>query len=201
MSVSRNIYKNDSSFVKKHRQMMFEMYKNTYSAAGQKLWFTSPSNMFQYPCNVITTTNENDDIIAFLMYQRRRYVNKISLGVHNGTSNGKEEAINLRIQTLKNRGWILEASGASSWIMRKKQVPIITSKSLIEKLLEIDHCKERIIMNPDFNREDKKSYQYKHQFIKDGKVEFENEETMFGVGGCIFDDDTCERKCEKTFSA
>jgi hypothetical protein len=193
----RHIYDRDSVFTRQHMKTMFQMYVDTYLSAKQELWFKTPRDMFAYPCSVIVAT-EQDSIIAFLMFQKRKDANKISLGVHNGTETGKNEAIKLRIDTLQTPGWILEASGASSWLMRKNNVPIITSKKMIEDLLQIDQHNERIVMNIEFDIKCKLSYQYTHQFMKEGIVQFENKETMFGFGGCIFDNDTCQRIFQTT---
>lgn len=188
------------------KESMFEMYKKTYSTAKQDLWFKSTSDLFRYPCGYAISCfqNENDGleyIRCYIMFQLRKSANKISLLCHDSTQEGKDEVMLLINNLLHINGWILEASGATSWVLRSptKQLrtPYFVSQNLIETLLDIDPQNEKIIINENFNYEDKNSYYYTHQYYKDGKVMFENHETLFGVGGCNYSSQKCDRKCKK----
>lgn len=188
----------DSKFIAENIQLLYDMYVTTYSGAGQQLWFSSPEDLLRYPC-IFVVSQLDDKILAYIMFQRRRFANKISLGCHDGSREGKDEAIKIRVYLLRQRGWILEGAGATSWILRKSGVPIITNENTIERLLDIDPTRERIIINPNYDINDKTSSYYTHEFMNDGIVAFSNNETLFGIGGCRFDDDqSCTRKCESS---
>ncbi len=198
------IWSNTSSFVTRHADIMFKMYQHTYSAAGQDLWFKSPADMFKYPCSVVASshTSNANPIQAFLMFQRRKFANKISLFVHDGTREGKTTAFTMLAKLLKTPGWILEASGALSWVLRKQGTSIISSGVQIRTLLEIDPHKEKIVMNHKFDHKDKRSFQYAHEYGDNGQSLFVNQETLFGVGGCSYKkkDNTCDRICRQKIS-
>lgn len=190
-----------SEILDKDKKAMFDMYVNSYTNAGQTLWFKSSTDMFKYPCGYLThcTKNEynNSDIQCFIMYQSRRFCNKISLLCHNNTDEGKTNVIGLCLSLLGQPGWVLEASGAVSWLLRKKHAPIITNPTLIDQILTIDHSKERIVMNDDFDYNNKLSSQYTHQYLVEGIVKFSNQETLFGTSGCEYDTQHCNRTCKK----
>lgn len=181
------------SVTDEQRNVMFDMYETSYKGAGQSLWFKSAEDLFKYPCAFVIH-EVKDHILCYIMFQKRKIANKISLLSHNGTTQGKRRVMELVSDLLKTKGWILEASGAVSWVLRKRETPIIESERNINRLLNIDHD-ERIIINNKFNINDKTTQYYYHQYYKDGIIQFENEETLFGVSGCKFNNDNCTRYC------
>jgi hypothetical protein len=175
---------------------MYDMYVESYGKAGEKLWFKSANDLARYPCSYIIEQDSDNNILCYIMYQLREHANKISLIVHNSTTEGKERVINLVSSLLSKRGWILEASGAVSWVLRKKGVSIISTKPQIEKMLGIkDADSEMIELNSNFDYNNKSVNAYQHKYYKDGIVMFENSETLFGTGGCRFNQDSCGRAC------
>jgi hypothetical protein len=182
-------------------QNMFEMYKKTYGGAGQTLWFKSKESLKNYPCNVFIL--KDDKIRGFIMYQLRDYMNKISLLVHDNTSEMKEMVMVKVVELLKMHGWMLEAAGAPSWILRSKYgLKPIMDKDIIEKALGIaivaGDQKQYIEMNPDY-KHDKNSHVYKHHYVtyKDG-VEVNhivNDESLFGNICYKFTKNSCDREC------
>jgi hypothetical protein len=194
MSCETVIHKSDSKFIKEKSDVLFEMYQRSYGDAGEKLWFRTKEDMFKYPCSVVLNCQDKD-VMSFVMFQQRKHANKISLLVHNSTPEGKKYLINTTVSLLSMRGWVLEASGAVSWIMRKNKVNVITSHKTIKRVLDLSDD-ERIDINEDFDITDKKSYHYLHQYMKDGYVMFENKETLFGIGGCNYSKHGCDRKCD-----
>lgn len=176
-------------------QRMYDMYVDSYGKAGEKLWFKSPEDLQRYPCSYVVRY-EGDKLLCYIMYQLRKHANKISLIVHDGTREGKDQVMDLVASLLAKRGWILEASGAVSWVLRKKNVPYIETQEMIEKLLDIKNSdSERVIMNSNFTYGNKDTNKYVHSYYKDGVVMFENNETLFGIGGCRFNEDVCGRMC------
>ena len=187
------------------------MYVKTYGAAGQKLWFKNADDLKRYACGVWMVCYKTTPK-AYVLFQPRRLVNKISLGCHDGTQEGKKYAVQLRIDLLSTPGYMVEASDASSWILRKNNVPIIRNPALIEELVIADPTKEKIEMNENFNPEDKTSQGYfrifyrAHDGVTPGVVpveEFRNAQTLFGIDPkCIewSDEADCERTCKRTAS-
>jgi len=174
---------------------MFEMYIKSYSSTGN-LWFKTPRDMFKYPCEIIIDNGYQNNISYFIMYQKRTNVNKISLIVNDGSREGKDNLFFYLNELLNTKGWIIEASGAVSWIFRSKyNVPIIYNLNKIINLLDLNIENENIVLNPNFNINDKNSNVYTHQYYKDGIIQFQNPETLFGTEGCVFSSNTCNRSC------
>lgn len=187
------------------QQFLYSMCARTYLDAGEELWFNSVKSLFHYPCliRIISDpevpegySSELDEGLTkgFIMYQYRTFVNKISLICHDGTRNGKDAVMGYIVGLLELPGWILEASGAVSWILRKLGAPIIPEDE-VEALLDISPERERIEFNKNFDRADKNSHQYRHMYYKNGGVGFANSETLFGLQGCKFVQRGCDRKC------
>jgi len=175
-------------------QFMFNMYVNSYSAAGQDLWFKSPRDLQRYSCKVAQMCSM-DGIIAYVLFQTRKTANKISLIVHNGTQEGKTALMNLLVSLLKQNGYYIEAAGAVSWTLRKLGVPVLHNAEEISGLLNIDPSRESIELNPDFDLKDKNSQSYVHKFYNDGVVQFANAETLFVYGTCTMVGSGCDRSC------
>jgi hypothetical protein len=95
------------------------------------------------------------------MFQIRPRCNKLSLLCHNGTREGKDLAVKIWVQLLKIPGFVAEASGAVSWILRRYySVPIITFRFEIIHMLSINLMHEDIRINNNFDINDKNSYSY-----------------------------------------
>ena len=155
--------------------------------------------MFKYSCGIIVKKNNKDEILYFIMFQTRKHANKISLIVNNGTDEGKNKMFKLLETLLNTKGWFIEASGAVSWIFRSKyNIPIIYNQTKIEELLDINIDMEKIVITPNFDLKDKNSNLYTYQYYKDGLIQFQNVETLFGVDGCIFNGDVCGRECQSS---
>ena len=180
-----------------HKNEMFQMYVISYSGANQELWFKNAEQMFNYQCSLLAVIN-GDKIICFVMYQTRPYANKLSLGCHDGSALGKNLAIIMRATLLSMPGWVVEASGATSWILRSKyNTPIIKDITLIKKILGIENkIDETVEINDEFDILDKNSYYYAHKYFANGILVFSNKETLFGLEGCIFDNYNCDRSCK-----
>jgi hypothetical protein len=186
---------------------LFNMYKQTYINANQSVWFKKSEDLLRYNCGIIikddNITNITKYILhslkAFLLFQFKKYINKISLVAHDGTDEGKKLVIQLLYDYCNTQGYCLEASGPLSWILRKKNCPIITDINIINKMLDIkNNPNHKIVINPLFDYHDKESYQYNHEFYKDGIKQFSRPETLFGISMCKFNSkNDCKRKCIK----
>jgi hypothetical protein len=181
---------------------LYNMYELSYSGAGQELWFRTPDDLQRYNCGIILSCVNNLDyeesyINAYLLYQFRTYANKISLGCHDGTPEGKENAMKLRNDYLRTPGFVLEAKDAVSWLLRKKySCPYFTNIDIIKQILDIkEDGNERIRLNENFDPLDKGQQFYFHEYLIDGVVQYSNPETLFGTSLCEFEGTDCNRKC------
>jgi hypothetical protein len=180
------------------RNTMYKMYAKTYTDAGQNLWFQTSEELFErYPC-FVTFSGENKHLIVYAMFQKKESVNKISLICHNSTDEGKANIMELISNLVKKPGWIIEAAGGVSWLLRSRwNAPIIQSDQ-IKVLLEIKetNVNDKIIINNTFDITDKKSYQYTREFTDiDTNITYSSNETLFGTKPCYYENNHCNRIC------
>ena len=91
-------------------------------------------------------------------------------------------------------------------------IPIITDLNIINELLNIEESNKQafingiyfqeIIINSEFDINNKTSYHYKHRFYKINEsgekiISYENPETLFGIVCCEFTNNNCNRTCFK----
>ena len=135
---------------------------------------------------------------AYILYQYRSTVNKISLVCHDGTQEGKDMLIHLLTNMLRKPGYVIEASNAMSWVLRKHNIPYFTDIDMIKHILDIGSSQsENIIINHNFDPSDKRKQYYIHQYIDNGIVTFANSDTLFGSSPCVFIGYLCDRKCQE----
>lgn len=170
----------------KTKEILFDMYKNTYQSANIDVWFSNSSELFQKKyIGLLTFQNYFEH---YLLYQiNNANLIKISVICHNGTNKGKNNLIDFLelLLTNENGGFIIEASNAVSWLLRKRNVPIINNKLQIELCLGLgDKHNENdyIIINSNFNEKDKEKQNYWRYYtdIEIGK-KYISYETMFGI--------------------
>lgn len=172
-------------------EKMYEMYAKTYTDAGQELWFKNAEELMRrYPC-FLTLNNRYEK--AYIMYQFKKRFNKISLVCHDSTPEGKKLVIDLLVKLLSIPGYILEASSAVSWVLRKRGVHVINDKQYIENALDIspNNKSDIINMNPNFTMNDKKQQAYTRIFTDSTGKQFTSEDTLFGLEGCTFNTNSC----------
>ena len=171
---------------------IFDIYVKTYETAGQELWFKKPEDLKRYHCMAVVGY-KGPQIFSFLMYQKRKYGNKLSLLGHDGTREWKNLVIAKIVSLVNTPGWFLECSDAISWALRKQGLAPITNKATIEKILEIDNVTQTITMNPHYKIDDKTQQVYVHNFVEEG---FHNSESLFGRVCNTWDNaDNCGRHC------
>ena len=164
---------------------LYDLYVNTYSYLGHdNLWWKTLDlfikGIKKYACTVYVS-EINDMILSYVFYQEKKYVNKISLVCHNGTIENKNIMVKLLRSKLIAPGWVIEASDALGWVLRREKIPIIRDLVIIKKVLEVNGIDNEIILNDNFDEENKNSYQYEHIFRRDGHVLFTNKEILFGT--------------------
>lgn len=164
---------------------LYNLYVNSYSYLGHdNLWWKTMDLFIEgikkYACTVYVS-EINDMILSYVFYQEKKYVNKISLVCHNGAIENKNIMVKLLRSKLIEPGWVIEASDALGWVLRKEKIPIIRDLVIIKKVLEVNGIDNEIILNDNFDEENKNSYQYEHIFRRDGHVLFTNKEILFGT--------------------
>ena len=178
------------------KTQMFKMYTESYGNAGEELWFKTEEELFnRYPCVI---SFEGSYLTAYAMFQLRSNYNKISLICHNGTEEGKKQIIDIVHKLINEPGWIIEAAGSVSWLLRKKKAPIIEQQSDIA--IALDVAEKDIEMNNTFDYETKMTYQYTRSYTDNTKTPpqtFLSQETLFGtLSSCKYDNiDKCDRTC------
>lgn len=187
-------YSNELS--EEEKDDMFKMYVLSYSLGGQSLWFKTKDELFnRYSCFV---SYDNNYLVCYAMFQFKKRFNKISLVCHNGSEEGKSNSINLRYNLITRSGWILEAADKVSWILRKKNAPIIQDyESILDALDIIGNPNDTIQLNPDFDYNDRFSYQYIRTYVDvvNNKT-YHSKETLFGTIPCDYSNSyECSRKC------
>jgi hypothetical protein len=194
MSITTNF---SSKLNEEEKNKMFEMYINSYTIGNQPLWFKSKEQLFdRYPCFV---SFDNNYLTVYAMFQMKNKYNKISLVCHNGTDEGKRLSIELRYNLITQPGWILEAADKVSWLLRKKNAPIISNYEDIVNALDIkDNPNDIITMNPGFNYKERITYQYTRTYNDTVNIKIYNSnETLFGTTtDCDYINKDCGRKCK-----
>jgi hypothetical protein len=173
------------------RAKMYAMYAKTYTDAGQELWFKNAEELLsRYPC-FLTINNSQDK--AYVMYQFKSKFNKISLVCHDSSPEGKALVVELLVKLLSSPGYILEATGAVSWVLRKQGVSVIGDKHDIENALDItpENKNDVIEMNSNFSMTDKTQQSYKRIFTDSSGKQFTSEDTLFGLAPCKFNTNSC----------
>tara|TARA_Y100000389_G_scaffold136061_1_gene133588 strand:+ start:539 stop:1129 length:591 start_codon:yes stop_codon:yes gene_type:complete len=195
--MSENIICSSDDINNEIKEILYKMYIDTYKRNNLEIWFNRKEFMFIYPCNLIIIINKK--IKGFIMFQKRKKINKISLIAHDNTDDGKKLIINTILKSL-NKGFVIEASGALSWVLRKKKAPYIKNKKLIENILELknhdNNFQQEIKINKYFDYNDKLSNHYNHIYICNQKIDHINNVTLFGSNyNCKWTNDTCHRIC------
>jgi hypothetical protein len=128
-----------------NKDKVWDMYITTYTNANQLLWFKKKEDLKSYDKYFII--NNYKGVLAF----RSRNL-KVGLLMHDETPVGKKMVMD-KLACLAKNNYLVEVSGAVSWILRKKYnlVPI-RDKATIERLLGYE-----VVMNDDYDGQDKYS--------------------------------------------
>ena len=156
---------------KKELLSLFEMYEISYKAIGKDRWFYKPDDLLKYPYVIIYKK-----YAIFIQYLNN--INKMSLLIHDGTNEGKQDLFNKVARKLVTVGWALEASGAVAYILQTRyQILPIRNLSLIELALDIKHKYETIELNKEYDPLNPTDYTYTRK-TKDG---YEMNKVLFGI--------------------
>lgn len=183
------------TFSEEEQEKMYNMYHETYRLAGQDVWFKTKEELFgKYPC---VLTKPGSHLKFYIMFQKRTLYNKISLLCHDSSPEGKKWVLEILMELVKQPGWILEASEAVSWLLRKNDAPIITDVEMIKEALDMkDDPNQTLRLNAGFEKTVKESPQFYTRTFFNGTTTFTNSETLFGTSPCSFDNEcSCDRKC------
>lgn len=144
---------------------IFRLYYTTYTQARETIWFNTVDELYEYPmdCAYYYVSNE-EKLICGMLFRKLPMVNKISLLYHDGTEKAKKLLMDELARLLVSEGYVIEASGAVSWILRSRYhlMPIV-DVAYIATALDIESKGDIIQMNLDYDINDKDSYVYVKQ--------------------------------------
>ena len=178
---------------------LYKMYSETYTAAGEELWFKSSQDMLRYPCTIIANVNGNGKLISFIMYQLWSKVNKISLFGHDGTPEGKKNVMDRIAQQLVTPGFVLEAAGAVSWVLRSRyNLAPTTDRNKIKRIFNIEDD-SLLEVTPNYNMNDRAAFVYTRlsKDLTSGQI-YIMKESLFGIScdkDMRWDGEDCSRLC------
>jgi len=188
---------NTTELTKREKQTVYGMYVKTYAAAGYGSRFSTADELFEkYPCMYALQRYYSR---AFVLVQHKQFYNKISAVCHNDTPLGRAILFHIIGTLLNQPGTIIEASGAVSWILRKRGLaPMITNPTIIRIAIGLKP-QDELLINPnyDINNKDNQYYTRIVYTQKNGTwIADRKSETLFGTPyGCRFSADDCTRQC------
>lgn len=160
--MSNKIYRSqDVKMSNKLANRLYDLYKQTYANAGQELEITSVEALLNaYPCIFEVLEDEEGNIIAAFAYQVVDFypkANKISLLMHDGSEEAKQQLMDRIGELLQTPGYVLEASGAvAKVLMRKVQtgkrgygLKPFMDENKINTVLNLQEQVYKIKMNPN----------------------------------------------------
>jgi hypothetical protein len=158
---------------------MFDLYVNTYKMAKQEVWFTNSQSLLRYTHTYFL--DKYNPTLGFIMFRKLKgYINKIGLIAHNGTKFAKTKLVELINMLAHQRGWIIETSGALSWILKKLHSPMITDTNKI-RMLVCSKPNQDIYLNSAFDTKDKNQQFYVKTYRRNDGTIIEDSKTLFGT--------------------
>jgi flavodoxin len=123
-----------SDLDKKTRNMLWDMYSDTYQSIGLHIADANKLTSKYKVCWLIDNDND-DNIDAFIIYKDTKFGKKIALLGSDGEKNNKKVLLNKTIGLLKTKGWFCEASHKFYDILISKKIKIIDDYDLIKKIV------------------------------------------------------------------
>lgn len=121
---------------------LWGMYQKTYGSQGldnvPKEVFINRVNLARegYKLYWFIDLDHDPDPDAFIIFKQIRENNKVSLMGSDGKSESQQRLITQFIKLLKRKGWYVEASKKVDKLCRDFNIPPITEKEKIEKLIK-----------------------------------------------------------------
>ena len=175
---------------------IYQLYYDTYKSEN-KIWYNNYKELIDNYDGII---NYGDNTHIYLIFSLNQFHNKISIIAHDGTKSNISLLFDLIYYLIMNEGYIIEASKAVSWLLKKRGTPLLITVSDIEyALTQTEKQKTKhnsnvidlIVLNPsiDFKRiyEIQYAYSYSHYYITESGT-YENKKDLFGHSWCIYDD-------------
>lgn len=113
---------------------LWNMYEHTYKSIG--LIVNSLSELVgKYKISLLINVDKDPLPDAFTIYKPGRYGAKIVLAGTDGSKEGKSALVKHHLETLKKKGWYVEASHRIADILVSNNINIVDSHEDVEKVL------------------------------------------------------------------
>lgn len=100
------------------KRAIYDMYVKTYSQARQPIWFQDADTLMAVYDGFLLQIEDSMIMMGFAYYQYKT-CKKLTINFHRGTDEDKVRLMDLKATLLVTPGYILEASGAVSHILKK----------------------------------------------------------------------------------
>lgn len=141
---------------------IFKLYYKTYVQAGETLWFQTSEQLYNYSSkDKAYLFIENGEIISGMLLRKLPLAEKIYLIFHNGSQRSKKILLDELARMIVSEGYIIEASGALSWVLRSRyKIMPQLDLEYIMKALDIEAKGEMIDLNLNYNIYEKDNFSY-----------------------------------------
>lgn len=141
---------------------IFKLYYKTYTQAGEVLWFQTSEQLYNYSKkDKAYIFVENGEIISGMLLRKLSMCDKIYLIFHNGTQRSKKILLDELARMLVSDGYIIEASGALSWVLRSRyKIMPQLEIGYIMRALDIENRGETIQVNLNYDINFKENFSY-----------------------------------------
>ena len=117
---------------------IFDLIDTAYASIGGNLNYKSPNDVTgaEGDANYEVINIDNDPKPdAVLVSKRKEAGNKLAAIGHDGTSDAKSKSLNKQVDMLNKPGNYIEVSGRIKDILLGKNVPVVTDKETIKKVM------------------------------------------------------------------
>lgn len=128
----------DKKETEEYSDDIFDLIDTAYASIGGNLNYKSPNDVTgaEGDANYEVINIDNDPKPdAVLVSKRKEAGNKLAAIGHDGTSDAKSKSLNKQVDMLNKPGNYIEVSGRIKDILLGKNVPVVTDKETIKKVM------------------------------------------------------------------
>ncbi|MBT7350513.1 hypothetical protein HN803_07075 [candidate division WWE3 bacterium] len=113
---------------------IWDMYEHTYKAIG--LVVSNMSQMMgKYKISLLIDVDKDPLPDAFTIYKPTKFGAKMVLSGTDGSKEGKSALVKHKLQSLKKRGWYIEASHRMADILLSNGINVVDKQEDVEKVI------------------------------------------------------------------